>query len=280
MSDNNKSGLTEDQLKTFLTEIFSPICPYTEEFLKVKQWGDTYYLHDYYSSRKWQNIDSYQTDLSKAVYRFKKQPVNELLFEYRWGLLRLCSSIPEKTIYLYRVPSSDDTLQEKNNYFTEHVKTPIDLIISTMASEQKRTLLSLLKEFYCKDKTFVDCHDHIFRKYPIVPNHERPKKKMAKATFGEQLDSMAVQGYLSHFDKKGEREQIACLVLDDIVTSGASMSAACKTIRMHANRCQQPVSIYSFALACTVIKNANPPSVNPLSFEELVMRDNEEESGK
>lgn len=269
-NDNGSSGLNQRQVEIFFYEYLHPICPYTEEPLNLKRWGDVFFLHDYYSYRKWKGIDDKHILLSKNIYWFKEDTIGELVFEFYWALMKICRTIPEKTIYLYRVPSSNDTLQIKSSSYGEYL-TPIDKIIKTAAldSGDNRTALSFLKKFYCEDKEFIDCRDHIFRKYPIVPNHERSKRKIKKATFIEQIESMGIQGYLSHCDENGKKEQIACLVLDDIVTSGASMIAACKVVKRHAEVCQQPVSIYSFALARTVMKSADPPSMNWLTIEEI-----------
>lgn len=230
-------------LEAFVYEILHPSNYITSEPLELHYWNETYYLHDYYPHRKWKSIKEEYASLSEWIYNCKKRYDEQYYFELIWAIMHVCENIPEKTIYLFNVPSSEKPFMKPN-------ETPITEIIG-MLDETRfgRSLGDLmyrrylhykmccfLKRTFCLDKKFIACPHYIERTESLVPNHERPKRRMKKATFEEQLNSMAFNKENEPFEQldaanskkcfSKDMEDSAALIIDDIMTSGASINAA------------------------------------------------------
>lgn len=282
MSDeqtHEDGAISRDQLDTFISEIIRPSSLYTLEPLSLKLWDDTdtYYLHDYYPARMWKYIDDKQARLSKDIYESKDGLYDSFEFELLWAIMQMCRDIPEETIWLYSIPSSSD------NYCRSGVNRVIDKIMEIfeypgLGAEcnpspthpalfiRGNKLYTLMYKLFCKDK-YIEAHENLYRKIPIIPNHERARRKMRRATYDEQLLTMGL-GHASKYAydplgtlnktaedtycKDGNGQSIACLIIDDIITNGCTMDAAQTLVERYTAKHGYNASIYGLTLAKTV----------------------------
>lgn len=249
MSSNSPtvtSVVTYQQLLTVVKKIIKPVSPYTKEPLELKWWNKTYYLHEYLPSRKWRYSEyGDKASLSMAIYRFKNQEDSELEFELLWAIMQVCKDIPEDNILLFNVPSSSGGC----------IDTPIVKLIRQLGEAPSTSVfVSFMKELFCKGKRFIDCSGAIIRSIPIISNHERAGRNIKRATFEEQVNSMdCSEEFTEYADSLSkDNESAACLIIDDIMTSGCTINATLTTLGHQAWKFNAASSIYKLVLARTV----------------------------